>query len=182
MTNTLSLDINIFLQKDTTKNFLTTAHMFIDLIERKDIPKDIFLKHVHTVLIDLYLKGHQLEQIDLKYSNANTKLEKSDDEFFRNQNEAFIEILGEEAFYQEVYDPINDKEDEKPVQGWLVDDFADIYRDLKINLEKIKLETDEAIEDALWDLKWSFLHHWGRHCISAIRALHFLYYDGKNVM
>ncbi len=181
MTNTLSLDIKTFLQKDTTKNFLTTAQMFTDLLEKKGIPKDKFLKQAHTILIDLYLKGHQLEQIDLKYSNADTELEKSDDEYFKSQNQALIALLGQEAFYSEIFDPINDKE-EKPVQGWLVDDFADIYRDLKIELEKMKIGTDEAIEDAMWQMKWSFLHHWGRHCVGAIRALHFLYYDGKDVM
>jgi len=181
MTNTLSVDIKIFLQKDTTQNFLTTAQMFTDLLEKKDIPKDKFLKQVHPILIDLYLKGLQLEQIDLKYSSADTKLEKSDDELFLDKNQALIALLGEDAFYRDIFDPVNDKVEE-PVQGWLVDDFADVYRDLKINLEKIKIGTDEAIEDAMWDLKWSFLNHWGRHCISAIRALHFLYYDGKTVM
>ena len=181
MTNTLSLDIKTFLQKDTTKNFLMTAQMFTDLLEKKDIPKDKFLKEAHTILIDLYLKGHQLEQIDLKYSDADTEFEKSDDELFKNQNQALIALLGDEAFYREIFDPINDKEEE-PVQGWLVDAFADIYRDLKIELEKIKIGTDEAIEDAIWQMKWSFFNHWGRHCVSAIRALHFLYYDGKDVM
>jgi hypothetical protein len=70
--------------------------------------------------------------------------------------------------------------DKEPTQGWLVDDFADIYRDLKIELTKIeKIGTDEAVEDALWQLKWSFTNHWGQHCINALRALHYLWYDGK---
>src|ERR1700740_2282742 len=122
MPKSLSLDIQTFLQKDQNKNFLTTAQKFNDLLEKKDTPKDNFLKQAHTLLIDLYLKGHQLEQIDLKYSNAGTKFEKPGDEFFKKQNQALIALLGEEVFYREIFDPINDKEEE-PVQGWLVDDF-----------------------------------------------------------
>jgi len=64
-----------------------------------------------------------------------------------------------------------------------VDDFADIYRDLKIELIKIeKIGTDEAVEDALWQIKWSFVHHWGQHCINALRYFHYLYYDGKQTL
>jgi len=181
MTKSLSLDIKTFLQKDTTKNFLKSAQLFIDLLEKKDISKDSFLKQAHIILIDLYLKGHQLEQIDLKYSSVDTVIEKSDVKYFKSQNQALVALLGEEAFYWEIFDPINDKE-EKPVQGWLVDDFVDIYHDLKIELGKIKIGTDEAIEDALWQMKWSFLNHWGMHCVSSIRALHFLCYEGKVVM
>ncbi|WP_425529083.1 DUF5063 domain-containing protein [Leptospira levettii] len=35
------------------------------------------------------------------------------------------------------------------------------------------------VEDGLWNLKWSFIHHWGKHCIDALRYLHYLIYDGK---
>ncbi|TGL21037.1 DUF5063 domain-containing protein, partial [Leptospira levettii] len=38
---------------------------------------------------------------------------------------------------------------------------------------------NEIVEDGLWNLKWSFIHHWGKHCIDALRYLHYLIYDGK---
>ena len=182
MTNNLSIDINAFLQKETTSSFLTCAQMFIDLLEKKEINKDNFLNQAHGLLIDLYLKGHRLEQIDLKYSNEKTDLEKVDKEFYKKQNQRLIELLGQDAFYREVFDPINDKEEDEPVQGWLVDDFADIYYDLKTDLDKIIIGTDEAVEEALWNLKWSYLNHWGQHCVNALRALHFLTYEGKLTM
>lgn len=67
--------------------------------------------------------------------------------------------------------------DKEPTQGWLIEDFSDIYRDLKIELNKIDtIATNEAVEDALWQLKWSFFNHWGNHCINAIRYLHYYCY------
>jgi hypothetical protein len=193
MTNSLSADIQTFLQKDSTKTFLKVAEQFIALIEADNISKEDFFRQAHTTLIDLYAAGHKLEIIELKYSSADSDFGKTDDEFFKNKNQAIISTLGEDAFYWEVFDPtyfekdgnpgqgwqITDKE---PTQGWLVDDFADIYRDLKIEIEKMKIGTDEAIEDALWQMKFSSRNHWGQHCINAIRALHFLWYDGKNTL
>jgi hypothetical protein len=112
----------------------------------------------------------------------------------RNQNQALISTLGKDCFYWEVFDPTYTEQDngqpgqdwkikdKEPTQGWLVDDFSDIYRDLKIEFEKIKIGTDEAIEDAFWQMKWSFINHWGHHCINALRYLHYLWYDGKLAM
>ena len=188
--NTLSADIQAFLQKESTKTFLKVAEQFIALVEADNISKEEFYRQAHTALIDLYAAGHKLELVELKYSSADSDFGKTDDEFFKNKNQALISTLGEDAFYWEVFDPTYFEKDGTPgqgwqitdkeaTQGWLVDDFADIYRDLKIEVEKMKIGTDEAIEDALWQMKWSARNHWGRHCISAIRAVHFLWYDGK---
>lgn len=188
--NNISADIQAFLQKESTSQFLKAAAVFINLIEADNIPIEEFYKQAHTALIDLYAAGHKLEIIDLKYSSADSDFAKMDDEFFQNNNKALIANLREDAFYWEVFDPTYFEKDGKPgpgwqitdkeaTQGWLVDDFADIYHDLKTEIEKMKIGTDEAIEDALWQLKWSARNHWGRHAISAIRALHFLLYEGR---
>lgn len=190
----LSQDIQTFLDKDSTKDFLNIAGQFIELIEAENIPTEQFYKQAHRILIDLYSSGHKLEQIDLKYSSADSDFGVTDQEFFKNKNQALISTLGKECFYWEVFDPTyTEKEngqplqgwkvtDKEPSQGWLVDDFADIYRDLKIEMEKMKIGTDETVEDALWQMKWSFINHWGNHCINALRYLHYLWYDGKLAM
>jgi hypothetical protein len=190
----ISQDIETFLDKDSTKDFLKIAGQFIELIEAENIPTEQFYKQAHRTLIDLYSSGHKLEQIDLKYSSADSDFGVTDQEFFKNKNQALISTLGKDCFYWEVFDPTyTEKEngqplqgwkvtDKEPSQGWLVDDFADIYRDLKIEMEKMEIGTDEAIEDALWQMKWGFINHWGHHCINALRYLHYLWYDGKQAM
>jgi hypothetical protein len=176
----LSEDIQDFLNRKTTTDFLEAARGFIQLLETNGIPNDVFYRTAHLSLSQLYATGHKLEEIDLKYSSADSDFD--EDKLFDGKDVKQIFTLGEDAFYSEVFDPIYDKKEEV-VQGWLVDDFLDIYRDLKIELRKIDtICTDEAVEDALWQLKWSFLNHWGQHCINALRALHYLVYDGKHVM
>jgi Domain of unknown function (DUF5063) len=181
MSGTFSIEIQSFQQKDSTRNFLKVAHQFISLIETDNISVEEFYRQVYPILIDLYSTGQKLEQIELKYSSAESNFNKTNDEFFINKNKALISTLGQNAFYWEVFDPYAAETENEATQGWLVDDFADIYRDLKIEFEKMKLATDEAVEDALWQMKWSFVHHWGQHCISALRALHFLWYGGQYI-
>ena len=145
-----------------------------------DIEKEEFYRKSHRALAELYLTGHNLEQVDLKYSGPDSDFD--DDKLFDNKDAGYISKLEKDAFYWEVFDPIYEKEDE-PTQGWLVEDFTEIYRHLKIELTKIEtIGTDEATEDAFWQLRFGFYHHWGSHCINALRALHYLWYDGKVAM
>ncbi len=191
-TDKLSTDITEFLERTSTQTFFFAALQFADLLESENIDKEIFYSKAHTALLDLYSAGHKLEQIELKYSSADSDFDRNT--IFENKNIGLISELGEEAFYWEIFDPTYSEKDGKPnagwtitdreaTQGWLVDDFADIYRDLKIELMKIdNIGTDESIEDALWQLKWSFANHWGQHCINALRYFHHLYYDGKQTL
>src|SRR5215204_3834294 len=137
MTAQLSNNIIDFLNLDTTRSFLVAAQQFIDILESENISKDNFLKQSHLALIDLYAAGQKLTEIELIYSSADSDFDR--DKFFDNKNQNVISELGGQAFYFESFDPTYEKE-ESPSQGWLVDDFADIYRDLKIELEKLKLE------------------------------------------
>lgn len=191
-TNKLSTDIKEFLKRTSTETFLLAARQFVQLLENTNIDKGIFYPKVHAALLELYASGHKLDQIEPKYLSDGRDFDR--DAIFENKNAGQISDLGAEAFYWEIFDPAySEKEgqpnagwtitDREPSQGWLVDDFADIYRDLKIELLKIdKIGTDEAIEDALWQLKWSYAHHWGQHCINALRYLHYFYYEGKQTI
>ncbi|MCB0777200.1 MAG: DUF5063 domain-containing protein [Chitinophagaceae bacterium] len=179
MFNKPSPDIIAFLNKNSTNIFLNAAKNFITLLEIAEIKKEEFYQRSHKALIELYAAGHNLEQVELKYSGPNSNFD--NEKLFENKNAGYISQLDKDAFYSEVFDPIEDKEAESPVQGWLVDDFYSIYRDLKIELVKIdKIGTDQAIEDALWQLKFGYYNHWGNHCINAMRALHYMWYEGKS--
>jgi hypothetical protein len=179
MTNELSTEITQLLNKKSTVDFLNAAQSFVELLEKTNLDDKQFYKLAHVSLSQLYTTGLQLDEVELIYSGSDYECEKTDDELFVNLNVAQIANLGENVYYREVFDPNNEEKDDV-VQGWLIDDFADIYKDLKIELEKIKLGTNAAVEDALWQLRFNFYHHWGNHCINALRALHFLWYDGKN--
>lgn len=191
MPQKLSADIIKFLEKTSTQDFLKAARQFMALLEDKDSNIRTFYSKAHTALLVLYLAGHKLDIIDLKYSSAENNFKNA---AFENKNAGLVSGLGIEAYYWEVFDPAYSESNGQPnggwtitdkeaSQGWLVDDFADIYRDIKVELSKIDLVgTDEAVEDGLWQLKWGFNHHWGKHSINALRYLHYLYYEGKRTL
>ncbi len=189
MEKEISNHIKEFLERDSSKRFLEAANSFVKLLELKNIGLDKFLPQLHLSLLELYKAGHNLDIIELKSSTDERDFER--EELFVDINTHLISELGVDCFYWEVLDPTYTEKNGKPdsgweitdkeaTQGWLVDDLADIYRDLKVELIKIEeIGTEEAIEDAFWTFKWSFTHHWGKHCIDALRYLHYLYYEGK---
>jgi hypothetical protein len=177
-----SQEIIDILDKTSTQRFLKAARQFIELLENGGLTPKLFYTKSHQALAYLYSSGLELELVDLKYSDSKTKFVEIDQEKLRAQNKNLISKLGKACFYWEVFDPTIEEEDE-PIKGWIVDDFANIYANLKEELYKIdEIATDESIEDALWQLKFGFNHHWGNHCIDAMRALHYLGYEGKVVV
>jgi hypothetical protein len=70
--------------------------------------------------------------------------------------------------YHEFFSPAK-MEEEEPVVGNVADDLADIYRDLSDGLSMY--DRGHTVE-AMWEWKESFRTHWGRHAVSAMKALH----------
>lgn len=62
-----------------------------------------------------------------------------------------------------VFDPINDEENDS-VYGLLSDDLSDIYRDIKYGL---LLFDAKHFSEAVWEWKFNFKIHWGRHLLDA---------------
>lgn len=71
-------------------------------------------------------------------------------------------------FYREVFDPAIEGTEE-PVAGDVADDLADIYSDL---IKGLWLLDHGHMVAAVWTWKLTFAGHWGRHAVSALRALH----------
>lgn len=69
--------------------------------------------------------------------------------------------------YTEIYDPTVD--DQAPVIGDVADDLRDIYVDLK---EGIASFERGLVVNAVFIWKNTFGMHWGRHALSALRAIH----------
>ena len=170
----LLTDIQEFITKNTTQNFLSAARQIVELLELEIIDKEDFFKRAYTALIDLYATGYKLEEIDLKIEKKELDFNKSIS--FENKNLKQISTLRYDTKYRKVFNPIN-KNVHELIQGDIALDFEDIYYDLKTELEKMKIGTNEAVEDALWQMKFSFTMHWGNHCIDALRAMHYLSQD-----
>ena len=71
-------------------------------------------------------------------------------------------------YYGVVSDPLPTPP-ENPGIGSLVDDIADIYRDVVGGLVEYE---DGRRARAVWEWRFNFDHHWGEHAVNAIRVLH----------
>lgn len=69
-------------------------------------------------------------------------------------------------------------ESQRVYKNWIDENFEQIYLELKNEITKMnKVATNEAVEDAFWHLKTSYINRWGNeHCINAIQALHCIKY------
>lgn len=172
----------MILKANELKNFISKAKAFCDLIEDKENVKSIkFLNNVYRSLLDLYLA----------YQDLPDKMPESDIEINEELKEKDLlkiralisKKIGEKyATYWQAFDPIYPNGKELNM-GFLSDDLADIYQDLKRGLSiNDQADNDETIKAATLELEISFLH-WGHHSIDAIRALHFLVHDhmGKDI-
>ena len=97
----LSQDLQEFLNKISTKNFLSAVRQFIDLIEDPNTDKNLFVSNLHAALAQVYSAGILLESIELKYSDENSDFDR--DALFENKNAGMIRE--NDAFYWQVSDP-----------------------------------------------------------------------------
>lgn len=179
MSDNLSEDIILLLNSEPVEGFLNAANNFVNLLESDSggVTEDQYYKEIHLALLALYITGINLPEVDLIYSDDKTDFD--DDKLFENQKGLNIsDKLLKNCIYYQVFDPIYPAKDE-PTQGLLYGDFVEIYTDIKRELQKIKIGTNEAVEDALWQLRFGVQTHWGNHCINALRALHYLKFDHK---
>ena len=129
------------------------------------------LRRLRDVLLPLYTAALALPSMSV--TSAGDLPE--DTERITQQRRAIEQRLTEAGFQNEswvVFDPLRlDRED--PLITTLSDGLADIWRDLKPGLEALDTNREKYHDDTLWDWRFSFWTHWGRHAIDALRAIHF---------
>ncbi len=58
--------------------------------------------------------------------------------------------------------------------GDLADDLADIYRDITPGLRYWETAATAELGNIVWEWRFSFTTHWGRHAVAALGILHHL--------
>ena len=68
--------------------------------------------------------------------------------------------------YWQIFNPFNDEES---VCGSLTDDLSDISRDLQIGIHEYN---SGRLGNAVFEWRLGLDHHWGKHAVGLIQALH----------
>jgi hypothetical protein len=120
-------------------------------------------------LPDIELDDDESQEEESRKSKARGRLRLSDARWGQLYESLKVK-LGDLNLYLEVWDPTKDNE---VIHGSLADDFADIYRDLKEELDLS--EAHQSLpEENIWHWRFGYYSHWGKHAIDALRTIHFL--------
>jgi hypothetical protein len=155
-------------------NFIEAAKEYCLLVEKRDDKTNIqLLQQVFIVLPQLCLCGMRLPDVKRlsDYEPARLPYERRND-----LSKSLQVMLKDYDVYTEIFDPYDVKEQE-PIRGVLSDDLSDIYLDLRPGLHEWEQASPREKLDIIWDWKFGFEHHWGRHATSAFRALYSLLYN-----
>jgi hypothetical protein len=119
---------------------------------------------VAVPLADLYAAGLLLPSV--RGTADEVEIESLDGDSWRKLFWAINALTSDQDPYRTVVDPHADTD---IVEAALADDLADIYRDV---WPATTWDDPEHLDDLLFELRFSFQGHWGRHALEAMRAIH----------
>jgi len=158
--------------------FMSVAQRYCILLEHPIRDRELWLADVLTTLASVYAAAPVLRE----FAAVEHAEPRQIDQAFRLTNDEWTSLythlkntLGEQVRYAAHFNPIAAQASDEPAEGDLADDLADIYRDLKPGLTAWHTGDDAYLEDVLhqW-LEQGYVHHWGRHAVNAMRALHWI--------
>ncbi|MSQ32789.1 MAG: DUF5063 domain-containing protein [Dehalococcoidia bacterium] len=159
-------------QKTFTPDENLAAEEFVKLIRGyttlvdnlSNFTTSAFLFECSKILPRLYLSAQELPYVSISDSYEG--------EDIGSPVSSIKEKLGKYDFYHDMIDPIVDKEIKYlPIS----DDLADIYVDLKSQLHNFEDVGEHRIY-AIWEWKFGFQNHWGKHLLSTMKPIHWLLY------
>ncbi len=146
--------------------FLDASTAFMSWVDTYD-PARSDLVDLHACIADL-----QAALLRLPHDNDDTSAKADADNDLRpnvDQRAVLMQRLSSLPIthYRVVFDSLEDDLGGL-VTGWLADDLSDIYHDLQSGL--VKWEAGYA-EDAIWQWRFEYFTHWGRHATHAQSAI-----------
>ena len=132
---------------------------------------EAFLSKIGNVLVELY--GHALALPIVEPNSHDADKIRFHKEEVGNVWISLRDRFGPLDMYWTV---LNANQQGEPIQAGLSQDISEIYSDLKDNLEVAGRGAINA--DVVWTLRDDFRHHWGRHAVDALKAIHDLRASG----
>ena len=148
------------------QRFHAAAKKFIEAVDSAPhLETDTFLANVSHCMAELYSIALSLPPVEPGTTGINGARFQTDE--WNELRRLLKEKIGPLEAYWEIFDSTAKQE---PVQGSLAGDISEIYFDLKRSLELEK--TDVPKSDLLFDWRFEFRSHWGRHLLGALTAIH----------
>ena len=153
--------------RDTAEEFASKAERFVGWLDRAtaDESTTVDMRQLHELLGALQTAAARLPAVapgeaaepELEYKRCSESTLRS-----RLPMDAYSVV-----FNPFEYDPL-EMNPPKPVMATLTDDLSDMHRDL---MEGLVLYRADRFQDALWQWRFMYYAHWGRHLSHAQCAI-----------
>jgi hypothetical protein len=157
---------------DNIQEFIDAVKKYINLIDKaQELELDKFLNECVIVLTQIYYLGKLLPNVDVTDDVLKSTGGSLSDRlnYYKEAVKRVEQLLGEYDSYNEVFDPIHDKD---VLVVPLSNDLAEIYEDLKGQLIEYESGDETRRKSAIWEWKFTIKGHAGDHIVTAIRVIH----------
>jgi hypothetical protein len=165
--------------------FVTLAGEFCESVESAlNFSVEENLKKMQLVLPLLYMKAVLLPRTEKVLDDELKKFVTEMD--YNLLQQRWLEILGENDSYYEVFDP-DIQFNKETTTASISENLMDIYQDLKDFITSYSLGDESIMNDALYDCIYHYEEFWGQRVVNVLRAIHMLltggtdFYDNKGI-
>jgi len=159
----------------TATVFISAAESFCALLEaHAQYRAGAFIRAVQEALAVLYSAALRLRMVEPSTTDDAPETLTTDQE--SELSRALSETMSPYHIHWFVFDPVAQVPDE-PVAGHLPSDLSEIYRDVRNSCSSWVSSDPGTYRDALWEMHFGFMSHWGRHAVTALAAMHSLLHD-----
>jgi hypothetical protein len=158
---------------DMSKDFAECSIEYCNLLDSYEkFDRIIFLINVHRILSKLYFLGSRLPIYE-EYSSDKTEMDNKTGSmsFYHTKLNDLRSYLNGMNDYFHIYNPIEMKNLD-PIHYDISGDLSEIYDDLMSNIPNWSSGDKNIKADALWNWQFSWVQHWGKHALSALKAMH----------
>lgn len=150
------------------ESFVVTAREFCAVVEGLDGEWEptALAQAIVPVLAGLVAAGCALPRVEATSTSVPEFVDR--DRWFQRY-ELLGTVLGRSDIYWSNLDVV-DAAGAQVSAGSLADDLTDIWRDLRHGLDA--LDTGSDWRDVVFEWRLSYITHWGRHAVEALRPLH----------
>ena len=132
-----------------------------------------FLRDVEPALFAVCSAASELPEVAADTEDVPESAEHREE--YQKLQGSLSALLGRYDTYRQFFDP-SDAADEEPVHCLLSLDLVEILEDLEYGRSLLEPSRRVTSADVLWQWRFGFVHHWGRHATSALRVINSLLY------
>lgn len=160
--------IETLAESAAVRRFAQSVQAYCDLIDRcRDLRFSVFIVQIAEALADLYRDGFDLPDVEPATMELGPRL--APEESSKIISCVYEKLTGAIQYYKD-----HGTEEEYLATVLLPGDLSELYQDTKAALTVFNRGSDDNLRNAIWEWRFGFMGHYGKHMTSAIRTVHLM--------